>query len=80
MGGQSQTQNVQRGFVMLFFFQVLILTIATIYRTCKNMIDPAEEEMEGEQYKENAARESQERIDAGPDFDKLAVKKESPPD
>ena len=36
--------------------------------------------MEGEQYKENAARESQERIDAGPNFDKLAVKKEAPPD
>jgi hypothetical protein len=40
--GSSTTQNVQRGFVMLFFFQVLILTIATIVKTCKNQIDPAD--------------------------------------
>lgn len=39
MGGSSQTQNVQRGILMLFFINFALLTIFVIIRFCKKQID-----------------------------------------
>jgi hypothetical protein len=39
MGGSSQTQNVQRGVIMIFFVNFALLTIFVIMRFCKKQID-----------------------------------------
>lgn len=77
----SQAQNVQRGIIMVWFIQVVLLLIMVIARLIKKRIDPLEERDEGgvkyqEGDKQPEHKQSQERIDAGSDFDKAAVRRE----
>lgn len=67
----SETQNVQRGIVFMWFVTAILIVVAVIYKLVKKRIDPVDEDEGGrkEDYKE-----SQENI--GSDFDKIATKKE----
>lgn len=47
MGGDSQTQNVQRGIVMLFFINFVLLLMYVIMRYCKKQIDVEEDGQAG---------------------------------
>lgn len=44
----SQTQNVQRGLIFLFFIHCVLLMIMTIFKMCKNKLDPVEEDESAE--------------------------------
>ena len=87
----SQTQNVQRGLIFMIFIHALFLFILTIFKFCKNKLDPiTDEEPEGEgeaagKYKESEpkgpeGKESTDNISNSPDFDTVAVKSEPAPD
>ena len=54
----SQTQNVQRRLIFMIFIHAVFLLILTIFKFCKNKIDPIADQEDGEgenggKYKEN---------------------------
>ena len=40
----SQTQNVQRGLIFMIFLHAVFLLILTIFKFCKNKLDPVEDD------------------------------------
>lgn len=72
----TEVQNVQRGLIFLFFLQALILFIVSLIRLIKGRIDPVEEEVGAQKYKEGEGVKKS--TDSKEHFDQVVVEHEEP--